>query len=191
MADEIAETDGSPEDGKDSDASSNPIIDFIGDWGFAFLVAVVALGAGFLAWKVTVPHPVPAVALDAESVYRVEVGGAAFIALYIVVLFLVLALNGEGPRQLGTGGFKTGRIVRQTNQAVRDQDQSIRKAELGISELKLGLQAAKLVLEAQQVALKEQQKMIEGQKEVEPSLGRAVEGMDGRIKILEKAGEQP
>lgn len=75
-------------------------------WGFAALVAA-AVAVGFLA-AVTVspPSEVPTVALRALAVYRVEVGGAVFLGLYVATMALSLALHNRGFTEFGSGGIR-------------------------------------------------------------------------------------
>jgi hypothetical protein len=51
------------------------------------VAAAIAVGL-FIAVTVTPPTEVPTVALRAEAVYRVEVGGAVFLGLYIATIAL-------------------------------------------------------------------------------------------------------
>jgi hypothetical protein len=75
-------------------------------WGFATMVAV-AIAAGFaVALTVVPPGDVPAFALRASSVYRVEVGAAVFFGIYIAAMALVLAMHNRGFTELGTGGMR-------------------------------------------------------------------------------------
>lgn len=75
-------------------------------WGFAALVggaAVVALIAGA---TVAVPAAIPGVALEAAPVYRLEVGGAIFIGLYLAAMAFVLALQNRAFTEFGSGGVR-------------------------------------------------------------------------------------
>jgi hypothetical protein len=157
-------------------------------YGFALLVSLAATGAAYLAIKVSAPDPVPSFALRAESIYRIEVGGAAFVAFYLVALFLVLALNGEGPRQLGTNGFEAGRIVRQTRkqqQAIRVQDQSVRAVRTGIRELQTGLRAVTTALRKQEVVQERHQETLESTQLEVKAMTKTITAQHYRIKTLE------
>jgi hypothetical protein len=68
-------------------------------WGFAVLVAV-AIAIGLLVALTVAPPPdVPAVALQAPIIYRVEVGAAVFLGLYLATMAFALALqNRASPR---------------------------------------------------------------------------------------------
>lgn len=66
---------------------------WIARWGFSCLVGGAAVGSAYLAWKVAVPEQVPDLALQAEAIYRIEVGAAAFLGLYLTAMAFVLSLN--------------------------------------------------------------------------------------------------
>jgi hypothetical protein len=73
-------------------------------WWFA---AIVAIAIGFIAAvTVTLPSDLPAVALNATPVYRVEVGGAVFFGLYLASMAFALALHNRAFTEIGTSGFK-------------------------------------------------------------------------------------
>lgn len=75
-------------------------------WGFATLVgSAVVLGLAVGA-TVAVPAEIPAVALQAAPVYRLEVGGALFIGLYLVSMAFVLAMRNHGFSEIGTSGVR-------------------------------------------------------------------------------------
>jgi hypothetical protein len=75
-------------------------------WGFAALVAT-AIGIGFVvALGVTPPTDVPAVALRAASVYRVEVGAVVFLGLYLATMAFALALQNRGFTEIGSSGVR-------------------------------------------------------------------------------------
>ncbi|HJZ37686.1 MAG TPA: hypothetical protein VJ204_15560 [Solirubrobacterales bacterium] len=75
-------------------------------WGFALMVAG-AIGGGFVAaLAVNPPATVPAVALNAASVYRLEVGGVLFAGLYIAALAFALAVQNRGFTEIGSGGIR-------------------------------------------------------------------------------------
>jgi hypothetical protein len=75
-------------------------------WGFAAMVAA-AIAVGFLvAATVTPPTEVPPAALRAVAVYRLEVGGAVFLGLYVAAMALTLALHNRGFTEFGSGGVK-------------------------------------------------------------------------------------
>jgi len=75
-------------------------------WGFAVMVAV-AIAVGIVAGAtVTPPAEIPAVALRAAVLYRVEVGAAVFFGLYLAIMALVLAMHNRGFTEIGSGGIK-------------------------------------------------------------------------------------
>ncbi|HEU5064056.1 MAG TPA: hypothetical protein VFT79_13035 [Solirubrobacterales bacterium] len=80
-------------------------------YGFAFLVFVALACASFLAGSVAVPHPVPDYALQAEEIYRLEIGAAFFAAFYLALIAILLALGGRGFVEFGTQGLKAQRVV--------------------------------------------------------------------------------
>ncbi|HEX3361762.1 MAG TPA: hypothetical protein VHS74_12280 [Solirubrobacterales bacterium] len=55
---------------------------------------------------VSPPSEVPTVALRALAVYRVEVGGAVFLGLYVATMALSLALHNRGFTEFGSGGIR-------------------------------------------------------------------------------------
>jgi hypothetical protein len=75
-------------------------------WGFAAMIAA-AIAVG-LAVAVTVAPPadIPSFALQAAPVYRVEVGAAVFLGLYLATMALVLAMHNRGFTEMGTGGIR-------------------------------------------------------------------------------------
>lgn len=80
-------------------------------YGFALLVFVALACASFLAGSAAVPHPVPDYALQAEEIYRLEIGAAFFGAFYVALMAILLALGGRGFVELGTAGVKAQRVV--------------------------------------------------------------------------------
>ena len=84
-------------------------------YGFAFLVFVALACASFLAGSAAVPEPVPDYALQAEEIYRLEIGAAFFVAFYLALMAVVLALGGRGFAELGTQGLKAQRVIFQQN----------------------------------------------------------------------------
>ena len=82
-------------------------------WGFAIIVGLAALVAAGVAWKVEVPSEVPDFALNAAAIYRVEVGAATFLGLYLVAMAFVLALNNRGFSEIGVNGLKAQDITKE------------------------------------------------------------------------------
>jgi hypothetical protein len=75
-------------------------------WGFAAMVAV-AIAMGIIAGAtVAPPSDVPAVSLRAVAVYRMEVGAAVFLGLYLATMALVLAMHNRGFTEIGSGGIR-------------------------------------------------------------------------------------
>ena len=75
-------------------------------WGFAAMVAVAIAAGAIAAVTVTPPTDVPAIALRAVAVYRMEVGAAVFLGLYLASIALVLAMHNRGFTEMGTGGVR-------------------------------------------------------------------------------------
>lgn len=62
-------------------------------YGFPVLVLAALAGSAYLAASVRVPAPVPDFALQAEAVYRLEVGAACFLVFYLATLAIAFALD--------------------------------------------------------------------------------------------------
>lgn len=84
-------------------------------YGFALLVFVALACASFLAGSVAIPEPVPDYALQAEEIYRLEIGVAFFVAFYLATIAVILALGGSGFAEFGTQGLKAQRVISQQN----------------------------------------------------------------------------
>jgi hypothetical protein len=65
-----------------------------------------------LAITASLPAAVPDFALQATTVYRLEVGAACFIVIYLAAMALFLALDGGGFTEFGTRGLKAAQIIR-------------------------------------------------------------------------------
>jgi hypothetical protein len=75
-------------------------------WGFAVLV-LAAIAVGFIAaLTVRPPADVPAVALQAVVIYRLEVGVAVFFGLYLATMAFALALQNRGFTEIGSSGIR-------------------------------------------------------------------------------------
>jgi hypothetical protein len=81
-------------------------------WGFAVLVGVAVSVGVTTGVTVGVPGDVPSFALQAAPVYRVEVGGALFAALYLGPMALVLAFRNQAFTEIGTGGMRAHELGR-------------------------------------------------------------------------------
>jgi len=75
-------------------------------WGFATLVALAGLVALVVSATVALPSDIPGVALQAAPVYRIEVGGAIFIGLYLAAMSFALALQNRAFTEIGTAGVR-------------------------------------------------------------------------------------
>jgi hypothetical protein len=69
-------------------------------------------GSAYLAASVRMPTVVPDFALQASPVYRLEVGAACFIVVYLAAMAFFLALDGRGFAEFGTRGLRAEQIVR-------------------------------------------------------------------------------
>jgi hypothetical protein len=88
-------------------------------YGFAALVLGALACACHLAGSATVPDPVPDFALQAEEIYRLEIGAAFFVAFYLATMAFVLALSGKGFAEFGTKGTKSGKGRREAGAGLR------------------------------------------------------------------------
>jgi hypothetical protein len=100
---------------------------WISRWGFAALVAAAGLTGMAMGVTVALPSDIPAVALQAAPVYRLEVGGVIFLGLYVVAMAFVLALQNRAFTEFGTGGVKA--------QSLRDLPASLLKQERAMKVL--------------------------------------------------------
>jgi hypothetical protein len=71
----------------------NRVLHWLERWGFAAMVGTAVVASLFVGVMVAVPSDVPAIALQATAVYRLEAGGAIFVGLYVVTTAFVLALQ--------------------------------------------------------------------------------------------------
>lgn len=100
-------------------------------WGFAVLVASAIGVAASVASSVTVPSELPGLALRAAPIYRLEVGAAIFLGLYLASMTFVLALNNRGFSEIGMRGVKAQDLGRGAEgRAIQRQEASLR----GIAE---------------------------------------------------------
>ena len=82
-----------------------------GQVGFAALVAATIVAGLVVAITVGPPTEIPTVALRASAVYRVEVGGAIFLGLYIATMAFALALQNRGFTEFGAGGVRAQELA--------------------------------------------------------------------------------
>jgi hypothetical protein len=88
------------------DIDGNRVLHWIARWGFAAMVGAAVVASLFAGVMVAVPSDVPAIALQAPAVYRLEVGGAIFAGLYVVTMAFVLALQNRAFTEIGTRGVR-------------------------------------------------------------------------------------
>jgi hypothetical protein len=116
--------------GQSSESKGGPsdrkLIAWIAQWGFAILVTLGIVAAVYVAWKVHVPAKVPDFALKAEAIYRIEVGAATFLGLYLVTMAFVLALNNRGFSEIGVNGLKAQDMANKAQQdAIQSHEDSL------------------------------------------------------------------
>lgn len=88
------------------------------------MVAVAAAIGVVVGATVAIPAEVPAIALQAGPVYRLEVGGAIFVGLYLLATALGLALQNRAFTEFGTGGVRA-RSLRDLPAAVREHERAL------------------------------------------------------------------
>ncbi|HEY2716032.1 MAG TPA: hypothetical protein VGI73_07415 [Solirubrobacterales bacterium] len=98
-------------------------------WGFAALVGLGVVAAICAAWTVDPPAEVPSFALQAETVYRLEVGTTVFVAIYLAAMALVLALNNKAFSEIGTSGVKAHGVGGEV------QTEAIRRLQVNVKEV--------------------------------------------------------
>lgn len=92
-------------------------------WSLSILVLAAAIGAVYVACKVSVPGRPPSIALKSPSVYRIEIGVASFVGLYLVAMALVLALHNRAFTEIGMNGLKAQEVANEQQQeAIRGQE---------------------------------------------------------------------
>jgi len=84
--------------------------------GFAVGVLLAAVGAIALGLFAPMPQELPSLAQGSATLWRIEQGGFAFVAFYVLVVAIALALKGRGFTEFGPGGVKTGDVMRPKNQ---------------------------------------------------------------------------
>lgn len=87
------------------------------------MVAVAILVGLVVAMTVTPPAELPSVALRAAPVFRVEVGAAVFIALYLATMAFVLALHNRGFTEIGSSGIRA-RDLAEVSDGLISEDES-------------------------------------------------------------------
>jgi hypothetical protein len=70
------------------------------------LVLVDLVASAYLTATIPLPAAVPDYALQASPVYRLEVGAACFVVVYLAAMAFFLALDGRGFAEFGTRGLK-------------------------------------------------------------------------------------
>jgi hypothetical protein len=117
-------------------SEKNGLRGWIAQWGFSILVGLAALVGAYVAWRVSVPAQVPDFALKAAPVYRIEIGAAVFLALYLVAMAFVLALNNRGFSEIGVNGLKAQDMANKAQQdAIQGHQESLDILEALIDSL--------------------------------------------------------
>jgi hypothetical protein len=93
-------------------------------WGFAVSVGLAIVVGLLVGATVALPADIPAVALRAAPVYRLEVGGAIFAGLYFAAMSFVLALRNRAFTEVGTGGMRA-RSLGDLPTSVLNQERSL------------------------------------------------------------------
>ena len=94
------------------------------DNGFPLLVFTDLFFSAYQGANVQVPATAPDFALQAAAVYRLEVGAACFVVIYLAAMAFFLALDGRGFVEFGTRGLKTAPIIQ-----AADDDEQVTVAE--------------------------------------------------------------
>jgi hypothetical protein len=110
-------------------------------YGFAFLVFVALGCASFLAGSVAVPESVPDYALQSEEIYRLEIGAAFFVAFYLAIMAILLALGGKGFAEFGTRGLKTETVVSRQKQLDHHVVEAVKSMPVALAELEKRVEA--------------------------------------------------
>jgi hypothetical protein len=85
---------------------------------------------------VSVPTPMPSFALRAAAIYRIEVGAAAFLGLYLVAMAFVLALNNRGFSEIGMSGLKAQDLANRGQQAaIQEHEKALESVNTLVSDL--------------------------------------------------------
>lgn len=129
--------------------------------GFPLLVIAGLITSAYLAASVPVPNPVPDFALQAEPVYRLEVGAACFAVFYLATMALVLALDGRGFAEVGTKGLRAVAVTR----ASEEQQMNASEQAKLVSDMGKELERTNAALENAFEAINRQKERLEGLEE--------------------------
>lgn len=103
-------------------------------------------GSACVAANTRIPTPIPAFALQASPVYRLEVGAACFVVVYLAAMAFFLALDGRGFAEFGTRGLKAAQIIRAADGddqvTLAEQIEVNRNLERELEDVKADLQSA-------------------------------------------------
>src|SRR4029077_17767010 len=118
-------------------------------FGFALLVLTALALSARIALCVSVPDPVPAFAIQAEPVYKLEVGAACFVGFYLAIASFVLALHNRGFIRFGTRAVEPGslgKVDQEQMESAAEQAQALRQLGRGVSAIRVGVAGLKSTL---------------------------------------------
>lgn len=92
--------------------------------------------------------------MQAAEVYRLEIGGAFFVAFYLATLAFLLALSGRGFAEFGTQGLKIEKVVERSEDGFLHQAEIDRQTRLKLRELDADVEEIRAMLISQQKSLK-------------------------------------
>lgn len=128
------------------------------DFGFPLLVLVDLVGSAYVASSARIPESVPDFALQAASVYRLEVGSACFVIVYLAAIAFFLALDGRGFAELGTRGLKAEQVIR----AADDKEQITLDGQIeATQDLEAALEDVEAALDRAVNEINEQEQRLE------------------------------
>jgi hypothetical protein len=122
-------------------------------YGFALLVVMALACAIYFAGSVAVPEPIPDYALQAAEIYRLEIGAAFFVAIYLAILAFLLALSGRGFAEFGTKGLKIQQVVERSENGFLHQAEIDRQTRLKLRELDADVEEVRAMVITQQKSL--------------------------------------
>ena len=110
-----------------------------------------------MAVSARVPAPVPSFALQAAAVYRLEVGAACFVVVYLAAMAFFLALDGRGFAELGTRGLRATTVVWASDQQKGTLSEQVKVNQ----DLERGLEETGAALHSAVQNLNEQEKRLQ------------------------------
>ncbi len=129
---------------------------WIREYGFPLLVLADLVGSAYLATTTSLPTAVPDYALQAGSVYRLEVGSACFVVIYLAAMALFLAIDGWGFTELGPKGLRATEVMRASD----EQGATLSEQMMLIRNMEKDLEDAKAALNRSATRLNEQEQRV-------------------------------